>query len=253
MNSDDQPMTHQQIQELLGAYSLDAVDPAERVEVARHLPECPQCRREVDSFRHVASHLAGVDEMPPASVWERLQSTVDQTTVVDLASRSRVSWWKPLISVAAVAAVVLGFGVQTSRLTEVRGRLAQAEARNADLEASIAAGQWDAVARLAATSPGAQTVSLDGSLGQGTIVILPDGTGFLIENDLDPLDPGRTYQLWAVQDGTVISAGVLGSSPGVVTFHVDPALLEGLVITAERAGGVVSSEQTEASAWFPEA
>lgn len=253
MNSDDQPMTHHQIQELLGPYSLDAVDPAERVEVARHLPECQQCRREVDSFRHVASHLGGVEELPPATVWERLQTTVDQTTVVDLTSRRMVTWWKPLISIAAAAALVVGFGIQTSRLTEVRGRLAQAEERTANLEASIASGQWDAVASLAAASPGAQTVSLDGNLGKGTIVILPDGTGFLIENDLDPLDRGRTYQLWAVQDGTVISAGLLGSSPGVVTFHIDPKLLEGLVITAEQAGGVVSSEQTEASAWFPEA
>jgi hypothetical protein len=246
-------MTHQQIQELLGAYSLDAVDPAERVEVAKHLPDCSECRREVDSFRHVASHLGGIEELPPPAVWERLQSTVDQTAVVDLASRSRVTWWKPLISVAAMVALLVGFGIQSARLTEVRGRLAQAEARSADLEASIASGQWEAVARLAAATPGAQTVSLDGSLGRGTIVILPDGTGFLLDNDLDPLDRSRTYQLWAVQDGTVISAGVLGASPGVVTFHVDPQLLEGLVITAERAGGVVTSEQTEASAWFPEA
>lgn len=251
MNSDDQPMTHQQIHELLGAYALDAVDPHERAQVARHLPECSECRQEVDSFRHVASHLGGVEELPPASVWERLQSTVDQGTVVDLAARRRR--WAPLVSAAAVAALMIGLGIQTSRLTEVRGRLAQAEARTANLEASIESGQWEAVARLAAASPGAQTVSLEGSLGRGTIVILADGTGFLIENDLDPLDAGRTYQLWAVQDGTVISAGVLGSSPGVVTFHVDPRLLEGLVITAERAGGVVSSQQTEASAWFPEA
>lgn len=253
MNSDDQPMTHQQIQELLGAYALDAVDPAERVEMSKHLPGCPGCRREVDSFRHVASHLGGIEELPPATVWERLQSTVDKPTVVDLTSRRGVTWWKPIVSAAAVAALVLGFGIQTSRLTEVRGRLAQAEDRTANLEASIASGQWDVVAGLAASSPGAQTVSLEGSLGRGTIVILPDGTGFLIENDLDPLDRGHTYQLWAVQGGTVISAGVLGSSPGVVTFHVDPELLEGLVITAEQAGGVVSSEQTEASAWFPEA
>jgi hypothetical protein len=246
-------MTHQQIQDLLGAYSLDAVDPAERVEVARHLPECSDCRQEVDSFRHVASHLAGVDELPPPALWERLQTTVDQTTVIDLASRRRAASWRPLISVAAMVALLVGIGIQSARLSEVRSRLVQAEERTADLEDSIASGQWDAVARLAASTPGAQTVSLDGSLGRGTIVILPDGTGFLLENDLDPLDRNHTYQLWAVQAGTVISAGVLGSSPGVVTFHVDPQLLEGLVITAEQAGGVVTSGQTEASAWFPEA
>ena len=54
------------------------------------------------------------------------------------------------------------------------------------------------------------------------IVLLPDGTGYLSEHTLQPLPPERTYQLWAIIDGKIISAGILGSDPGVVPFRIDP-------------------------------
>ncbi len=86
-----------------------------------------------------------------------------------------------------------------------------------------------------------------------TIVMLPDGTGIVLSSSLLPLDTDRTYQLWAIQDGAVISAGLLGTDPGHVPFHVDPSRLDGLVITEERAGGVPVSGQPAVAAWFPEA
>ncbi len=82
------------------------------------------------------------------------------------------------------------------------------------------------------------------------IVILPDGTGFVFRNTLDPLPEDSTYQLWAVVDQKVISAGVLGNQPDLVPFRIDPEGLEGLVITREVAGGVAVSEADPVVAWF---
>ena len=51
-------MTHDPIEELLGANALNAVDDDERAAVDAHLATCPRCRAEVDAHREVASHLA---------------------------------------------------------------------------------------------------------------------------------------------------------------------------------------------------
>lgn len=82
-----------------------------------------------------------------------------------------------------------------------------------------------------------------------TIVLTEDGTGYVSESSLPALPDGRTYQLWAVVDGRVISAGVLGQDPEVVPFRVDPSGLEALAITEEIAGGVAVSENPILVAW----
>ena len=61
---------------------------------------------------------------------------------------------------------------------------------------------------------------------------------------------GFTYQLWAVIDEKVISAGVLGNRPDIVPFHIDPDGLQALVITQEVYGGVPQSEGEPVVAWF---
>ena len=104
---------------------------------------------------------------------------------------------------------------------------------------------------MAAQSPGASILPLspasDGS-GAATVSVVyqADGTGFLIGDALPELETDRTYQLWAIVDGRVISAGVLGNRPGVSPFQF-VGDLDGLVVTEEAMGGVVS----EALAAFP--
>ena len=55
------------------------------------------------------------------------------------------------------------------------------------------------------------------------------------------LDAGRTYQLWGLVGQDLVSLGVLGADPDIVTFRADGVSL--LAVTAETAGGVVRSEQ----------
>ncbi|MGH2872076.1 MAG: zf-HC2 domain-containing protein, partial [Solirubrobacteraceae bacterium] len=50
-------LDHHEIEELLGAYALDAVDPDERAAVDSHLAECLRCRAEVDRHRQIAAGL----------------------------------------------------------------------------------------------------------------------------------------------------------------------------------------------------
>lgn len=61
-------MTCDEVQPLLGAFVLDAGDPAERERVEAHLTGCPACRREVLALREVP-RLLGL--LSPQD-WERL-------------------------------------------------------------------------------------------------------------------------------------------------------------------------------------
>ena len=91
---------------------------------------------------------------------------------------------------------------------------------------------------------------LDGEAGRATVILLPDGSGYLVGDSLDPVGSGETYQLWAVQAGEVISAGLMGPAPHTVPIRVDLDSLEALVLTKEPPAGVVVSDGPAAAAWF---
>ena len=65
-------LTHEEIQELLGAFALDAVDGDEAEAIELHLRECPRCRAEVTEQREVAALLAHTGATAPEGVWVRI-------------------------------------------------------------------------------------------------------------------------------------------------------------------------------------
>jgi anti-sigma-K factor RskA len=71
-------LTHRQIQDLLGAYALDAVDPDEAELVELHLRECPRCRAEVEDHRETAAMLAHVGAPAPAGVWNKIAAQLEE-------------------------------------------------------------------------------------------------------------------------------------------------------------------------------
>jgi anti-sigma factor RsiW len=66
-----------EIEELLGAYALDAVDPDERRLVEAHLAVCPRCRDELAGHLEVASWMAGGGSRAPEGVWDRIVDALD--------------------------------------------------------------------------------------------------------------------------------------------------------------------------------
>ena len=92
-------------------------------------------------------------------------------------------------------------------------------------------------------STDAHVIPLDSMSGVGSgaeVVMLPDGTGYLMGHQLPALDAGGTYQLWAeVGDGAeerMVSLGVLGRDPGISPFRLvaTPSMFE---VTSEPATG----------------
>lgn len=255
---------HLGIQELLGVYALDAVDKVERALVDEHLRGCAHCRAEVKEHREVAAMFSADMEPAPERVWDRIASSLGTelaptrlADVVPLNSESRTISARSLTWVAGVAAsvaAVLGTAVfsQSSQINDLNSQLVAQEQEIASLALALDADPLQQAVTVALDNPAAQiaTLTADGASGAMLIVVLPDGTGYVYQNTLDQLPDDLTYQLWAVVDDKVISAGVLGNRPDIVPFHIDPQGLQGLVITQEVSGGVPQSESAPVVSWF---
>lgn len=241
-------MSHQEAQELLGVFALNAVEPSEAIFLEAHIAGCGECSREVENHLEVAAALSASEQFAPPSGWELISGSINPPEM-DLAAggatvpigRSR-QWVRPM-AIAAILTLLAGaVVVQSVRLRSVNAELAAVADR------SIA----ETVVAQSASDPAARRVTLGSEVSgsNAIIVLLADGTGYLAEHTLRPLGPDRSYQLWAIVDGRVISAGVLGQDPGVVPFRIDPEGFEGFAITEERLGGVESSMNDPVVAWL---
>jgi anti-sigma-K factor RskA len=225
---------------LLGAYALDALDPDERARVDQYLAVNALARSEVDELRESASSLAlaPLDDLTaPSELWDRISSRLadEPRVLTTLQPRARRSL-SPLVVGALAAVAAIAIVVLAAQVIVLRGR------------DTNSAGNLARAFDKAATQQGAREVALAPANGAevARIVLLPDGTGYLKNNGMKPLPPDRTYQLWALT-GTAdqpiaISAGVLGSSPRTVGFHTSGAV-RGFGLTVEKTPGVVSSTQ----------
>lgn len=241
--------THEHIKDLLGVYALDAVDDAEREHVERHLADCEECRTEVDEHRGVAAMLATVDLSGPPNVWERVETAIATPgdNVIPLRRTPRLA---VTLTAAAAAIFVAVVAVQAGQIRTLRQDVSASNAAIDALEDQIASGDFDRAVSLIAARPDVQTLVLDGDAGRATVILLPDGSGYLVGDSLDPVGPEQTYQLWAVQAGEVVSAGLMGPAPHTVPVRVDLDSLEALVLTKEPQAGVVVSDRPAAAAWF---
>jgi anti-sigma-K factor RskA len=232
-------VTHDELQSLLGAYALDALDPAETAVLEAHLTDCPRCRAEVAGHHQTAALLGNVGGDAPRGVWERIAAELhpeqDMRSPPPLSSKvlslpSRRPLPLPLVAalVAAAIAVVGLLGVFTIRLQH----------RVDALRAAISTSGLRQAAAGAVLNPhhtSAQLTSADGRL-TAQVVIGPDGNAYLLDADLPPLDPLRTYQLWGLDNGRIVSLALLGNDPKLAAFRVDPAVRR-LMVTAEPRGG----------------
>lgn len=246
---------HDEVESLLGAYALDAVDDRERELVESHLERCPRCRAEVDAFMEVAAALGNSIDPVPAELWARIAGRLDlsapgDATLLEIRARARqqIAGFAPrrvgagatavparwqrraLVGLAAAAAVALA--LVSLSLSNANSKVEQLQA----LAASRGAG---AAAEAALADPAHRLVELRGAGGAqlATVVVSPTGTGYLLASHLAPLAATKTYQLWARIDSRPISLGLLGPRPARdAAFRVGTAATA-LLVTVEPAGG----------------
>jgi anti-sigma-K factor RskA len=221
------------IDELLGAYALDAVDDDERRVVDAYLAANPGARAEVDQHREVVTLLAFGDDAPEG-LWDKIVLSLDDpgaeapapgpelAKVLPARRPDRRRWWFGALAAAALVAVVA---------------LSIALVRKDNTSPSLASAYTSAKA-----DPANKTVLLttDGTT-RATAVVEPSGRAFLDPTALPPLASDRTYQLWALIEGesAPVSLGVLGPNPQLTMFGVSGPV-QALAITDEKAGGVAA-------------
>jgi hypothetical protein len=266
--------THHDIQELLGAFALDAVDGDERDVIDAHLAGCPRCRAEVEGYRETAALLAHSGDRAPEGVWDRIADALDEAPPAlqldriaprpgvpepaaagrpDELSERRAAKAVPrsvplrlaAATMAVAAALTLFLGVALGRNED--GRFGRLEAAAKAMEKAAVSN----AAYAALTDSGNERVELASSDGKAAaqVVRLPDGTGYLVPNSLAPLPAGRVYQLWAVRSDAKISLGVLGEKPEVSAFRMTGPVAA-YAVTEETAGGVATSQNQPVAVGF---
>ena len=252
--------SHQEIQDLLGAYALDAVDPDTASMVEAHLEHCARCAVEVAQHHEVAGLLANSGGSSPARVWDGIARRLEVSAPPPwtlLAARLEAGQGEDKAGTTAEAGGEWGDGlpaeapvpasgvvpISSSRRRQWPVRVAGAVAAAVAAVALIFAVQADhlghqettaqapllsAAEQQALASPTSEQVRLtaspgaSGALATGTVtvVLTGSGTGFVIGDELSTLPADKTYQLWGVIGGKDISLGLLGPNPSVVAFSV---------------------------------
>lgn len=220
-------LSHPEIQDLLGAYALDAVDGDERGVVDAHLPACPRCRAEVAEHRETAALLAFAGDDAPTGLWDRIAGSLEEPPPpipLDIASRRRRPWGWPAGVVAAAAVVIslLALGV------------------------SLRDGDGDRF-----TPPEGPRIQLTSADGRHSAdIVVADGRAYVVNDNLPALGEDEVYQLWGRNGAELISLGLLGTDPDNVEL-VAGEEFDAYAITVERAGGVVRSEAEPVVAGAP--
>ncbi|MFD6924589.1 anti-sigma factor domain-containing protein [Streptomyces sp. NPDC059944] len=222
---------------LMGAYALDALDPAERTAFERHLGSCPVCTTEAEELRETAARLAAAATVRPRGefrqdVLTRIEGTrqvpahLPWTRIPVHTKRShRAARWA--LAACVAAALALG-GASVSQHQRAGAEQARAEHRLALVTALLAA-------------PDSETRSLP-LTGDATarVVVSHQVDRALFAADAVPSPGrGRVYELWFDDAGVMRPAGLVHASRGPVTVVLDGDIgaASGLGVTVEPAGG----------------
>ncbi len=234
-------LEHHEVEELLGAYALDAVDPDEAEAIEDHLRTCPRCQAEVADHREVASLLVGTSGDAPDDLWDRIAADLGEApppVSIEVAvggraraERSRRRSGGPRWAGLAAAAAVVVLALLGAVLVDQRAQLD-------DLQDEMARSGPSTELAALLSDPDSQVVDITDDQGEVAVraVVGDDGDGLLLAEALPTLPASQTYQLWGVDGDRTISLGVLGAEPRQAPFHVEDPVAT-LAVTAERAGG----------------
>jgi Anti-sigma-K factor rskA len=230
---------HERIEELLAAYTLEALSVEDAAAVDRllgeHVPSCERCRATLRDFQEIGGELAlaARPAEPPELMLRRLRKE----------TRPALPKRRPALGWSAAVAVAAAVGLATWNTIALDNRVSGAEKRERGLTSALQLVSDPRVRTvpvrprtapratnfIAAYVPGRQEMSVVGS-------------------GIPEPKPGYTYRLWLVQPGGIAQpVGDFHPDSGVVAlyFQVDLAGYTGMLITEEggpahaRPGGVI--------------
>ncbi len=229
--------TGESIHLLVGAYAVDALDPADRARFAEHLDHCPDCLDELAGLHEAAGRVADLSATaPPPGLRARVLTAIDLTRPLppvaptrphraerrsDHAVRPRARLVALLTVAAAVVILLLLAGLTTL-------------GQSADTSATAAASIQDA--------SDAKRSLVESDAGWSATVWHSDSRrqAMLVTENMPAPPRGTVYQLWLDQPSSgTVSAGLvpLGQPHQTVVLVGDAASANGVSITLEPVGG----------------
>jgi len=235
---------HEVHAEDLTLYALGALEATELARVRKHLESCASCRLELQKLNADMGALAmatAPESMPPSRVKDRLMKETDRE-----AAGAKRAWnwsWAFRMALALILLVAVIFQWRNTRVLEARN---QQLLHELDRERTESA-QARAIAELM-KDPGAMRITLMSTNSHpqpmAHVICTPkNGRVLLMAHDLEPLGPGKMYELWLLpMSGKPVPAGMFNSDAKWTAemYHSGmPEYVEakGFAITIEPAEG----------------
>ena len=245
------------IEELLPFYALDALTDEERELVEKYLAEHPEARQQVEEMSRAASALPfGVSPVEPSklakqALMARVNADADARVRPPIETprgpARRVNSFENLfraLSLATAAIAIVWAMFLNAQVAQLQNEVSSLNER---LEA-----QSKSIDQIIANLPQTNqenviTVSLKGTevqpQAQGQLIADPDSqAAVLVISGLPKLEPGKTYQVWLIDGGAPVSAGLLSvdeNGQGVFIVNSDESIgsFNALGISVEPDGG----------------
>ena len=220
---------HEQVFDLIPAYTIGALSQAEARQLEQHLVQCATCQAELRAYQTVveALPLAVPQRTPPEAVKQRLMSQVRRPVSPPQAAPRGIgilAWLTRLTPAWSLVSLVLILALATSTIW-LWQRLNSMQQRQKFYVVNLAGTEINSAA-------------------SAVLVISTDGAdGTLVVERLPILDEAQQYQLWLVRADTRTSGGVFSVSKSgyahMGIYGVDASLLdfESFGVTIEPAGG----------------
>ncbi|MBI3944125.1 MAG: anti-sigma factor [Chloroflexi bacterium] len=211
-------MKHEEIEEIIPLYALDAVNSRERQEIEKHLETCGTCQILFEEYHQVTTGLLVSQPFLPSPAYleERLLQRLDSpagaaspaVTLSSWGSRLR-GWLVPQrafsAGLGAIAALLLLMnGVLLWQLNQTQQQVQQATTQSQQLRNLISE----------MSQQGSRTVVLQAEPnvapdGKAAVIINPETTeAYLLVQSLPKLPQGRVYQIWLNDGKNRISGGL---------------------------------------------
>jgi anti-sigma-K factor RskA len=221
-------------EELAALASIGALDGLDAQRYALHRRDCDYCRQLEADYAATTMTLADTLEPMQPSPGARdamldALGPMSRPTPITAARRWRPPTWS--LSLAAVLAVVIGFGYWASELQSQINRLdAQVRTRQEILD-SLAAGaqQWQLTGTSSAPAASGFVYD-DPQTGKAVLVLV----------GLEALPPDQQYQVWVIKGGTPTDVGLMSVQSGprhLVRLNRAVGDNEIVAVTIEPRGG----------------
>lgn len=246
-------MDCQELMEILDAYALGAAEAPEAERLEAHLADCVRCWEELTKAQQTAALLAlSVPlKQAPDRLKERLMAAVesDQRTARPSRLRGLLQRWRPSWRPAALSMGGLGIAalaLSAFLLVQVQGLRddkSQLESQVHQADAHIAEQDQMVAVLSAADTERVSMAPVGGGTASAVVYNWSHelGKGFLVCQGLDPLEPGKVYQVWFTQDSesyrSVTFAPKDGSCQVVMDISFLSARPDGIGLTIEDQPG----------------